>query len=212
MAATFLLFRSRNTQQCQHRSIGCCITTVAVFLVLNMNKVLIFFVSNFKSLDLYSSKQPALESNILPLTKRSKHLHNDTHNAPGRAPRIHYCAESRKNSHLLPFKSDSVAFSCSAPASKKIHFFFLSVSCWTCVSAWESSSWTPVVKRTDSSVETSDTTVRRKVKFALEIVSAEGKNVWISSFICSLRLKPVGKRLNGPITVVTRSSQTNRHT
>lgn len=123
MVATFLLFHSRNTQQCQHRSKGCCITTVTVFLVLNTNKQ-IFFVSNIKSLDLYSSKQPALQSNILPLTTRSKHLHNDTHNAPGRAPRIHYCAETRKNSHLLPFKSDSVAFSSSAPASKKIHFFF----------------------------------------------------------------------------------------
>lgn len=76
--------------------------------------VWIFFVSNVKSLDLCSSKQPVLQSNILPLTKHSKHLHNDTHNAPGRAPRIHYCAESRKNSHLLPFKSDCGFFQLSS--------------------------------------------------------------------------------------------------
>lgn len=38
MVATFFLFRSRNTQQCQRCSKGYCITTVAVFLVLNTNK------------------------------------------------------------------------------------------------------------------------------------------------------------------------------
>lgn len=34
-----------------------------------------------------------------------------------------------------------------------------------------------MVKCTDGSVETSDTAVRRKAKFALQIVSAEEKNV-----------------------------------
>lgn len=34
-----------------------------------------------------------------------------------------------------------------------------------------------MVKHTDGSVETSDTAVKKKVKFALQIVSAEEKNV-----------------------------------